>query len=172
MATLTNRSGYTVRVPRRAELERTFSHEDLKGAHQYLKELRQQGHSPKLEQGMSTGTCGSERRATPSSISMAAATRTPRQPPRGSRQSARPAFSSITPRATASTSVLPRRGLVAGARSLLVRAPETMRMALMGCLRQRWLHRPSFRHRSHMRSARWVAPCRASRPMTAASPPA
>jgi hypothetical protein len=50
MATLSNRSSYTVRVPRRGEFERRFSHEDLKGAREYLNELRQQGHSPKLEQ--------------------------------------------------------------------------------------------------------------------------
>ncbi len=51
MAPLSNRSQYTVRVPRRADLERTFSHEDLNGAREYLNELRKQGHSPKLEQG-------------------------------------------------------------------------------------------------------------------------
>ena len=50
MATLSNRSSYTVRVPRRGEFERRFSHEDLKGAREYLNELRQQGHGPKLEQ--------------------------------------------------------------------------------------------------------------------------
>ena len=50
MATLSNRSQYTVRVPRRADLERTFSHEDLNGARKYLNELRQDGHVARLEQ--------------------------------------------------------------------------------------------------------------------------
>ena len=51
MATLINRSSFTVRVPPRAELTRSFSHENVEGARQYLESLRAQGHVPRLEQG-------------------------------------------------------------------------------------------------------------------------
>lgn len=51
MATLSNRSQYTVRVPRHADLTRSFSHENVAGARQYLKALREQGYAPRLEQG-------------------------------------------------------------------------------------------------------------------------
>jgi hypothetical protein len=44
MATLINRSPYTVRVPRCTELTREFPHDKVQAARAYLKELRTQGH--------------------------------------------------------------------------------------------------------------------------------
>ena len=51
MATLINRSRYTVRVPRRAELTRQFTYTQATVARAYLEELRAQGHPAALEQG-------------------------------------------------------------------------------------------------------------------------
>ena len=51
MASFINRSAYTVSVPRRADLTRSFSHENVAAARHYLKALREQGHTARLEQG-------------------------------------------------------------------------------------------------------------------------
>ena len=51
MASFINRSAYTVSVPRRPDLTRSFSHENVAGARHYLKALREQGHTARLEQG-------------------------------------------------------------------------------------------------------------------------
>lgn len=51
MATLINRSRYTVRVARKPELDREFPHTEVEAAREYLKSLREQGHPGRLEQG-------------------------------------------------------------------------------------------------------------------------
>lgn len=50
MATLVNRSRYTVRVLHKPALKRHFPHSELAAARKYLKQLHEQGHPARLEQ--------------------------------------------------------------------------------------------------------------------------
>lgn len=51
MASITNRSRYTVSVTRRPELTRSFSHTAKARANEYCATLRAQGLKPKIRQG-------------------------------------------------------------------------------------------------------------------------
>ena len=59
MASIKNRSRYTVSVTRRAELTRSFPHTAKARANQYYAALRSQGLTPRMHQGCDASCRGS-----------------------------------------------------------------------------------------------------------------